>query len=209
MEKELIEKMKRDGYEVFEIKHSQSLPELFDTLIKSGISTFKKDLILMPAAFIITRDLKEQTYSMMIYPMMNRKEGELQIYLRLLKKFVKELQSQYEPTTRRIVAVIRGMEGASVVYDKVTDLINAKGEVVLPKDYVPPLDHPDAKSMLIFQCEEEFFSHTKFYEYIMSPDNKSVVVSETPTYDTKEPFNAVMDKNLDTSYMFTKPQSQN
>ena len=187
------------------ISHNCSLEELFRGYVDCGIKAFKKDGEMMPAAFLVCRDYKEEKYKIIIIPMPNNGPGAMQIHSQILRRLCAEMKAAEQPTFK-LVGVIIGMESLMSQYKK-EEIFDGKGNIDKDK-YVPPSQDKNAKEVLNFWLEDKFGKHILIYEFIKSADG-SIVVNETPLIDEKQPYDEQTDKNSNFGFPFAEKMNQN
>lgn len=187
------------------IDHSVSLEELFKEQIKCGINAFKAEGKMMPAAFLICRDYENERYKIAIYPMPNPGPGAMELHSHVLKRLVSEIKAAEQPKFK-LIGIIIGVDGRMRVVP-IEKALNPDG-TLNKSNYVPPREDPNAKDVLHFSLEYAFGKHTIVYEYVTASDG-SVVVSEKPFMDVKEPYNERVNQNANFGFFFAEKVNQN
>jgi len=187
------------------IDHNATLEELFKEQIACGIRTFKAEGKMMPAAFLICRDYEKERYKIAIYPMPNPGPGAMELHSHVLKRLISEMKAAEQPKFK-LVGIIIGMDGhmSAVPIEKA---LNPDG-TLNKSNYVPPREDPNAKDVLHFSLENAFGKHVIVYEYITATDG-SIVVSEKPFMDVKEPYNERANQNANFGFFFAEKVNQN
>lgn len=186
------------------LNHDVSLEELFRGYVRCGINAFKLEGRMMPAAFLICRDYKEEKYKIGIYPMPNPGPGAMEVHSAILKKVISEMKAA-EQDTFKLIGVIIGMDAHMSQVPK-EKALNADG-TLNKNNYVPPREDPNALDVLHFSLEDAFGKHILAYEYIQASDG-TVVVKDEPFMDEKIPFNKFTNQG-NFGFFFAEPVSAN
>lgn len=187
------------------LDHSVSLEELFRGYVNCGITAFKTEGKMMPAAFLVCRDYEKEKYKIGIYPMPNPGPGAMEFHSMVLRRLISQMK-QSEMNTFKLIGVIIGMD-AHMSQVPIEQALNSDGSI--NKDnYVPPSQDPQAKDVLHFSLENAFGKHVIAYEYVTASDG-SVVVSEKPFMDVKEPYNERANQNANFGFFFAEKVNQN
>lgn len=187
------------------LDHSVSLEELFKAQVECGLRAFKAEGKMMPAAFLVCRDFKEEKYKIAIYPMPNPGPGAMEIHSQVLKRLISEMKAAEQPKFK-LVGVIIGMD-AHMRQVPIEQALNSDG-TLNKTNYVPPREDPNAKDVLHFSLENAFGRHIVAYEYITASDGTSVV-SETPYMDIKQPYDEKANQNSNFGFFFAEKVNQN
>lgn len=187
------------------LNHDASLEELFRGYVRCGINAFKLEGKMMPVAFLVCRDYKEEKYKIGTYPMPNPGPGAMEFHAMILKKLISQMRQSEQPTFK-LIGVIIGVD-AHMSQVPIEQALNPDGSIN-KSNYVPPSQDPQAKDVLHFSLEDAFGKHLLVYEYIQSADG-SAVVNETPFIDKKEPYNERVDKNSNFGFFFAEKVNQN
>ena len=187
------------------LDHSVSLEELFRGYVNCGITAFKTEGKMMPAAFLVCRDYEKEKYKIGIYPMPNPGPGAMEFHSKVLRKLIGEMKAA-EQNTFKLIGIIIGIDSHMSVVPK-EQVLDANGNLDHSK-YVSPRNDPNAKDVLYFSLESAFGKHILAYEYITSADG-SIVVQETPFMDEKVPYDPKVDKDSNFGFFFAERMNQN
>ena len=187
------------------IDHNVTLEELFKGYISCGVETLKRDGQMMPAAFLICRDYKEEKYKIGIFPMLNTSPGAMQFHSQVLRKLIGDIKAK-ESKTFKLIGVVIGMD-AHMSMVNTNEILDKNGKIDKSK-YVPPSKDKNSKDVLHFTLENSFGKHTIAYEYVRSSDG-NIVVSTEPLVDTKRPYSAFEDEESNFGYFFAEKMNNN
>jgi hypothetical protein len=190
----------------FELDHNDTVEQLFEKLVQEGIQFFKKHGGIVPCAHLIIRNFTLNKYMIIILPFVGEGHPDVSENALIVKEFIKTYKLSLESSKDiRVVAVMKTIDAFASIHNKseVTDPIT--GDFKLK---VSPSEDKNAKDVVMFDLEEKFYVHNKYYEYIESADG-SMVIAHKPIVDAKSMYNPAIERSSKLGYFFTEPQSQN
>lgn len=186
------------------VKESKSLEEVFQLIIEKGKKSLMEVGEMSPVVFLILRDHKESAFRLALYPIINRKEGDMKMHSMMIRKIIAQIRASQDVNVLELVGIISAIDSHLAVYEA-DSLKNEKGELDLSSpNYIRPKDNKNSKDVLCFQLEDETWRHSIYFEYIKS-DLGDIVINPKPYLDKISGYVKEEDELSNMAFLFVKP----